>query len=82
MRRAKRKITPLLIAAIVCLMADTGLRGQSRNPELNNDERSSSTKQKNRGPARPITIPMAALGLVRLSRWRPPGPNPPSLRSP
>lgn len=57
MRRATGRITKLLIAAMMCLLAAAGLQGQSRNSELNTDERSSGSK-KSRGSVRPITIPI------------------------
>jgi VWFA-related protein len=58
MRQAQRRIATLLtVAAMMSLLAVAGLQAQTRNSEVNDDERSSGAK-KNRGPARPITIPI------------------------
>lgn len=58
MRRALRRFAALLMAAAMLgLVVVGGLHGQSRNSDLNDDERPSGTK-KSRGPARPITIPI------------------------
>jgi hypothetical protein len=58
MRQALRRIATLLtVAAITCFALATALQGQSRDPELNVDERPAGAK-KNRGPVRPVTIPI------------------------
>ncbi|MBD0326759.1 MAG: hypothetical protein ICV68_10020, partial [Pyrinomonadaceae bacterium] len=58
MRRAQRLITTLfIIIAMMSLLAVAVLQAQTRGVEVNDDERSSGAK-KNRGPVRPITIPI------------------------
>ncbi|HEX8000169.1 MAG TPA: hypothetical protein VF528_17405 [Pyrinomonadaceae bacterium] len=58
MRRAQRLITTLsIIIAMMSLLAVVGLQAQTRGLETNDDERSSGAK-KNRGPVKPITIPI------------------------
>lgn len=57
MRRAQGQTARLLTAAALICFVVAGLYGQSRSGELNGDERPSGTK-KNRGPVRPVTIPI------------------------
>ena len=61
MRRALRRFATLLMAAfMLCLIIGAGLHAQSRSSDASDDERPSGSK-KNRGPARPITIPITIL---------------------
>lgn len=57
MRRAKGRIATLLTAVVICFVVVSGLHAQSRSGELSGDEQPSGSK-KNRGPARPVTIPI------------------------
>lgn len=58
MRPAARSLFALLtVAVLICQVFVGELRGQSGNSEQDEDERSSGSK-KNRGPARPVTIPI------------------------
>lgn len=57
MREAHGRTAALLTAALLCLILAAGLQGQTRSVELNDDERAAVTK-KNRGPVKPITIPI------------------------
>lgn len=58
MRPARRRCATLLtVAVMLCLVIAAGLQGQSRNPEANAEERAAGA-QKNRGPVRPVTIPI------------------------
>lgn len=62
MRPSLRRFAALLTVAVtLCLLVVAGLQGQSRNSEVNADERAAGAK-KNRGPARPITIPITIRG--------------------
>ena len=57
MRRAVEGSRRFLIAAAIICMVVAGLQAQSRSVEDNVDERPSSSR-KNRGPVRPVTIPI------------------------
>ncbi|HEX8492614.1 MAG TPA: hypothetical protein VF658_07225 [Pyrinomonadaceae bacterium] len=57
MRRAQGRTAKVLTAAALICFVVAGLYGQSRSGEVNGDERSSGSK-KNRGPVRPVTIPI------------------------
>jgi VWFA-related protein len=59
MRHAHRRIAALLtLAAMMGLLAVAGLQAQTRNSELDETDERPSGAKKNRGPARPITIPI------------------------